>query len=156
MPFIFELIKYAALRDVAAPQTLKAGDRLVFDEKGVDLAKPVTLKNPKGEQITLYRDKQNAASVKADLPGFYSWINYTPAGIEKSWAVVNLNSEESKPAYEKMKTQQDLPQGTKKQSRSGAGLAARFFIYRPFLYFVLVMLLVEAWLANQFYKPRIV
>ncbi len=151
VPFIFELMKYSVRRFEEPYQMLETGERIKF--KGNDAIKPIKVKNPQAQEIVIYPNKNGKLQgFLADQPGFYEWIDYQKETPAKAWAVVNVSPFESKANYLKMNEM-------KKNNLKGAflnpqsGLASKVFFYRPFVYLVMFFLLLEAWLANQFYKP---
>lgn len=155
VPFFFELMKYGAMTHQEAVQNRAPGEALNFDETPASGVKPLKVKNPAGEEVTLYRDNSGKLqSYLAETPGFYEWVDFQKEPAKKKWGIVNLDPEEGRPHYRVLRQTEFIQKEEGK--KAGSSMAVKEFYYRPFLYLILVLLFVEAWLANQFYKPSLV
>ncbi len=153
VPFVFELLRYSSLGQEPGGQNLSAGDTIKFHFSDRGVLRPLTVKTPKGDKTNLFYDaKLKGQSLLADQPGFYDWASEEGGLMVRQWAIVNVDQNETGPNYPRLIANESTKAAS--SNEAAAGLSKRYFTYLPFIYTVLGLLLVEAWLANRAYKPQ--
>ncbi len=157
VPFVFELLKYAAFGVWKNSAGLEPGEKLSFDSAaGREPFDQVMLRTPQGEQITLFgHDGVSPPPALVETAGIYEWVGVRGESMERRMSASNVNLSESSPAYVTLQgSAEDSGQQKTLNPAMGPASAQRRFFYRALFYAMLFLLLAEAWLANRFYKPE--
>lgn len=156
VPFVFELLKYAVLGPADRGALLKPGSLLRFEAADGPPFDQVLVRTPRGEQVTIYgREGSAPLPYSVETSGLFEWIGLRGREMERHLAVSNADPEESKPPVvpvESLSVRETPVSGS--ASAPAPASAERRFFYRPLLYALTLLLFLEAWLANRFYKPR--
>ncbi len=156
VPFIFELLKYAAFGASVSDAQLHPGDNLVFDSgREAPAFEQVMVRSPKGEQVTLFGKSGAAPPPYAlETAGVFEWVGVRGKEMVRQLAVCNTDAAESAPFYAALETLGVNDSKAGEEDNRAPESSQRRFFYRPFFYFLAGLLLLEAWLANRFYKPQ--
>ncbi len=157
VPFVFELLKYAAFGAWKTGTGLEPGDSLTFDSaSGREPFDQVMVRTPQGEQMTLFgHDGVSPPAYPVESAGIYEWVGVRGDAMERRMSAVNISLAESAPVYAALQgSAEDSGQQKTLNPAMGPASAQRRFFYRALFYAMLVLLLAEAWLANRFYKPE--
>jgi hypothetical protein len=156
VPFVFEFLKYAVQKSWTHGPVYQAGDEAVLARESAAAKSSVIVKDPLGEQTTLYTDARGELPpVVLDKTGIYEWFEMgQESAVWKSFAV-NVAVRESDPLYvDPLGTRAETPKPGTATAGNAASLTEKNFFYLPFFAAVLLLLLAEAWVANRFYQPQ--
>ncbi len=155
VPFLFELFKYVNQPIKGVGSNLKVGDLIHFEGESKDqVFDRILIRSPDGEQITLYNDRQiGSSSFSTNGLGIYEWAGILPDNTKvRRRVAINSDAKESQVRYIQLAASNEerevLATGTKSLDLK----EHRKFVYLPLLYTLLVLFLLEAFVANRLYK----
>lgn len=162
LPFFFEFVKYATFPEILENQNAYwIGDSLEFSDNMQGQPYQVVINQPDNQQLRWEQlPGSGAKKFYFDSRGIYEWARVdTGNNLEKGIVAVNVNPSESQVHYVRVH-QQDL--SGEESPAAGEGketLLEQFhhpkqFFYRPLFCLVFGLLILEAWIANRFYRPE--
>ncbi|HLD50490.1 MAG TPA: BatA and WFA domain-containing protein [bacterium] len=156
VPFVLELLKSVALPKWGKQLNLKVGEPIVFADILANNAGQVLMKDPKGESIAIYAGAGSLIpSFSTHHAGFYEWTARGLETQERNLVACNIDPRESRPGYIRWNAKILGPEKEAAPSVPGGETGViRHFMYRPLFYTIFLLLLLEAWVANQMYKPK--
>ena len=156
VPFVLELLKSVTLPEWGRQLSLKVGEPVVFTDVLSHAGDPILMKDPKGESTALYR---GAGSVFPSFPtphaGFYEWTAGGRDSRERNLAACNVDARESRPGY--IRWNPEILRHEKGATPSAGGEdtgVVRHYLYPTLFHAIFLLLLLEAAVANQMYKPK--
>jgi hypothetical protein len=154
VPFLFEILKYGVFKGWENPGGIKAGQEILFRDSGQEKPIQVTVTDPRGEQTIIYGTPKNPVrKLIAPHTGIYEWSHSGDARAVRHLTAVNPDTNESIPDYMAMKNQ-SLARASHSQPADMKSFSTeKHFYYMPLFYAIFVLLFVESWLANRFYRP---
>lgn len=154
VPFMLELLKYVLLGDTESIRSYVPGDSIPIRFEGSGEGLSAQLTNPAGEQTKIFLSPlAPEVFVPAAQTGFYEWEILEAEPIVREKAAVNPDVKESEPGFLDPEVfAQAAGRGADVLVQEVSRFDARSYVYGKFLLLAFILLLIEAQLANRFYK----
>jgi hypothetical protein len=156
LPWITELLKYALVGTDSYPLTYEPGDSLPMNFDVIKEETRVQLKLPSGEEVALYDLQLKGSSEQrvTSSSGFYEWILKNKNYQERRIVAYNPSILESRPNNIAIDKPNEKNMDATGSSQEVNKIFQKQYFYTPLFYVVFWLLVIEAWVANRFYKSH--